>query len=154
MERKEGLKGYVLDSSVVIKWFSQEENTDLALKIRGSFVNGDIEIVVPDLQLYEISNALRYNKSIKKSGVNDAIKSLIEIGIKIIVPTEDIMKIAIDIAYEHDMTIYDAYFIALAKELGFIFVTSDEKLYNKIKNLNFTKLLKELDVFYKERQNN
>ncbi len=39
MERKKGLKGYVLDSSVVIKWFSQEEHTNLALMIRDSFVN-------------------------------------------------------------------------------------------------------------------
>ena len=98
MERKEGLKGYVLDSSVVIKWFSQEEYTDLALKIRDNFVNGNVEIVVPDLLLYEISNALRYNKNIKKSEVNGAIKSLIEIGIKIIVPTEDVMMTAISIA--------------------------------------------------------
>ena len=154
MERKESLKGYVLDSSVVIKWFSQEEYTDLALKIRDNFVNGNIEIVAPDLQLYEISNALRYNKNIKKSEVSNAIKSLIELGIRIIVPTEDIMNIAIDIAYEHDLTIYDSYFIALAKELDFIFITSDKKLYNKIKNLGFTKLLNDLDDSVEEKQNN
>jgi len=150
MERKEGLKGYVLDSSVVIKWFSQEEYTDLALKIRDNFVNGNVEIVVPDLLLYEISNALRYNKNIKKSEVNGAIKSLIEIGIKIIVPTEDVMMTAISIAYTHDLTVYDAYFIALAKELDFIFVTADERLYNKLKELKFAKLLNWLKNFNEE----
>ena len=56
MERKESVKGnYVIDSSVIVKWFSKEEYTDLALKIRKSFVDGNIEIVVPDLQLYENS---------------------------------------------------------------------------------------------------
>ena len=93
MERKESLKGnYVIDSSVVIKWFSKEEDTDLALKIRKSFADGSIEIVVPDLQLYEIANALRYNKNLEKSEVDNAVKSLIEIGIKIVVPTKAVMK--------------------------------------------------------------
>ena len=54
------------------------------------------------------------------------------------------MKTAIDMAYDYDLTIYDSYFIALAKDLNFMFVTADEKLYKKIKNLRFVKLLKDL----------
>ena len=145
METKEDLnKYYVLDSSVVIKWFSNEDYTETALELRDKFVEGDIEIVVPDLQIYEIANALRYNKQIKKSGVENAVKSLIEIGIKIISPKSEVMKTAIDMAYDYDLTIYDSYFIALAKDLNFMFVTADEKLYKKIKNLRFVKLLKDL----------
>ena len=145
MERKESVKGnYVIDSSVIIKWFSKEEYTDLALKIRKSFVDGNIEIVVPDLQLYEIANALRYNKNLGKSEVDNAVKSLIEIGIKIVVPTKAVMKTAINIAYDNELTVYDAYFVALAQELGFTFVTADKKLYKKIDRLNFVKLLKDL----------
>ncbi len=146
METEEELnKYYVLDSSVVIKWFSKEEYTDIALELRDKFVNGDIEIVVPDLQIYEIANALRYNKYIQKSEVDNAVKSLVEIGIKVISPKREVMKIAIDIAYDYNLTIYDSYFIALAKELGFIFVTADEQLYKKIKSLNFVKLLKNIE---------
>ena len=145
MERKESVKGnYVIDSSVIIKWFSKEEYTDLALKIRKSFVDGNIEIVVPDLQLYEIANALRYNKNLGKSEVDNAVKSLIEIGIKIVVPTKAVMKTAINIAYDNELSIYDAYFVALAQELGFTFITADKKLYKKIDKLNFVKLLKDL----------
>lgn len=55
----------VPDSSVVIKWFSDEDATDKALAIREGYINGKIEIVVPDLLLYEIANALRYNKSLE-----------------------------------------------------------------------------------------
>ena len=53
MERKKSelIGGYVLDSSVVIKWFSEEENTDLALKFREDFLTGNVDITVPDLQL-------------------------------------------------------------------------------------------------------
>ncbi|MDD1745106.1 MAG: type II toxin-antitoxin system VapC family toxin [Candidatus Methanoperedens sp.] len=45
---------FVLDASVVIKWFSEEEYTDRALKLRDDFFKGDIELVVPDLILYEV----------------------------------------------------------------------------------------------------
>ncbi len=144
MERKELKGSYVLDSSVVIKWFSQEEYTELALGIRDSFVEGYSEIVVPDLQLYEIANALRYNKNLKLPEVDDAVKSLIDVGIKIVVPTKEVMETALSIAYEFDLTVYDAYFIALAKELDFVCVTADKKLYDKIKKMKFVQFLSEL----------
>lgn len=55
-----------------------------------------------------------------------------------------VIESAVNIAYQCDITIYDAYFAALAKELKFKFVTADEKLYNKIKKLDFVKLLKDI----------
>ena len=69
MERKKSelIGRYVLDSSVAIKWFSEEDDTDLALKFREGFLKGDIDIVVPDLQLYEIANALRFNKKLNST---------------------------------------------------------------------------------------
>lgn len=146
MERKKSelIGSYVLDSSVVIKWFSEEEDTDLALKFREGFLKGDIDIIIPDLQLYEIANALRFNKKLNSKDVVNAVDSLIDIGINIVVPTKDVISSAIDIAFQIDITFYDAYFIALAKELDYNFVTADESLFKKIKELKFTKLLKNL----------
>ncbi|HIE31247.1 MAG TPA: PIN domain-containing protein [Methanosarcinales archaeon] len=48
---------YVLDASVVIKWFSEEEYTDIALKLRDDFFRGYTELVIPDLLLYELTYA-------------------------------------------------------------------------------------------------
>ena len=45
----------------------KEDDSDKALKLREQFIEGSIIIAVPDLQLYEIANALRYNKNIEKS---------------------------------------------------------------------------------------
>lgn len=64
----------------------------------------------------------------------------------IIVPTKDVFESAISLAFEYDTTLYDAYFIALAKELNFEFVTADEDLYSKIKKLEFVKLLKNIYI--------
>ncbi len=66
MERSEKI-GCVLDSSVIIKWFSEEEETKKALELREKYINGEIVIAVPDLLVYEIANALRYDKKSKHS---------------------------------------------------------------------------------------
>ena len=146
MERKETKLGnnFVLDSSVVIKWFSQEIDTEKAVDLRENFLKGDIEITVPDLQLYEIANALRYNKKLNELDVKLAIQSLMDIGIDIIVPTIDIIASAIEFAFRFNISLYDAYFVALANELKFTLITADEKLYRNIKELKFVKLIEDL----------
>jgi len=49
----------VLDASVVLKWFVNEEDSDKAVRLRKQYYLGEREIVVPDLLLFEVSNALR-----------------------------------------------------------------------------------------------
>jgi len=137
---------FILDSSVVIKWFSEEEDTATALEFREGYIQGELEIVTPDLLLYEIANALRYNKNVNENDVKEAVDSLIKLGINIVVPTKDIMDSAISLAFKFDITLYDAYFLALAKELNFICVTADKKLYAKVKELVFVKLLEDFSV--------
>ena len=104
MERKKSdlIGSYVLDSSVIIKWFSEEENTDLALMFREGFLEGNVDIIVPDLQIYEIANALRFNKKLTSADVANAVNSLIDIGINIVVPTKDVISSAIGIAFQFD----------------------------------------------------
>ncbi len=144
MERSKIEGDFVLDSSVIIKWFSEEENTGTALELRKSYIEGNANIACPDLIAYEIANALRYNHNLSEADVKNSLNSLMSMGISIIVPTKIVIESAIEIAYQYDITIYDAYFVALAKEIQFKHITADEKLYNKIKKLNFVKLLKDL----------
>jgi len=135
---------FVLDASVVIKWFSEEEYTDVALKLRDDFSKGDIELVVPDLMLYEVSNALRYNPDFDETDVADAVGTLFDIGISIIVPNREVINSALNLAYEHKITVYDAYYVALAKEINFKLITADRKLYLKIKDLKYAKYIDEI----------
>ena len=144
MERDEKLSGdFVLDSSVIVKWFCEEEYTHLAIKFRDGYAKGDVDIALPDLVIYEISNALRYNKKLTQEDVINSVNSIIDLGIDIIVPTKKVIESAIYLAFECDITLYDAYFVGLAKELGFEFVTADEDFYKKIRNLKFVRLLKD-----------
>ena len=144
MERHKIEGNFVLDTSVLIKWFSNEEDTDIAVELRDNYVKGNANITCPDLVVYELINALRYNKALTEKDVKDSINSLLSIGINIIVPTRQVVESAIAIAFQHEITVYDAYFVALAKELNFTYITADEKLYSKIKKLSFVKFLKNI----------
>ncbi len=145
MERSK-IKACVLDASVIIKWFSEENDSNIAISIREKFVEGEIIITVPDLILYEIANALKYNSNFNEYDVKSAIDSLFELGIDILAPTENILKNAVDTAFELNATLYDSYYIALARELNFVFVTADIKFYNKIKDkIDFVILLKNFE---------
>lgn len=130
---------YVLDASVIIKWFSEEEYTDTAIEIRNKFFKGTYELAAPDLILYEVSNALRFNPKFDEEDVIEAVNSLFDMGINIIVPTPRVVKSSITMAFKYNITIYDAFYAALAGEIGFTFVTADSKLYQKIKDLKFVR---------------
>ena len=138
------LSKVVLDSSVVIKWFCNEEGTDKALEIRKKYIKGENEIAVPDLILYEIANALRYNKLIDEQDVKEAVDSLNKLAIEIVVPTKEVMDLAISYAKKYDISVYDACFLSLADLLRFTCVTADEKLYRKVEELDFVVLLRNI----------
>jgi predicted nucleic acid-binding protein len=132
----------VLDASAVIKWFSEEDDSDKAIELRKRFVEGEILLVVPDLLIYEITNALRYNKRLGIEDVKDAVESIFDLEIDIVVPTKDVVFNAIEIALDCDITTYDATYVALAEDLGAVLITSDKKLARACKK-KFVKVLKD-----------
>lgn len=135
---------YVLDASVILKWFLEEEYSEVALEFRNKFISGNYNLALPDLIIYETANALRYERAFSPNTAFEAVTSLIDLGIDIIVPTPGLVKLALGIAYEKKVTAYDAIYIALAHELRYDFVTADEKLYRKVRDFRSTKLLNEI----------
>jgi predicted nucleic acid-binding protein len=119
---------FVVDTSVVIKWFSEEEQTDAALRVRRSHLDDAIDVFVPDLLLYELSNALRYNPNFDANDVRAAVESIFAVNFEIVVPAPELLANALETAHETDLTVYDATYVALAKALGSTFVTADEEI--------------------------
>jgi predicted nucleic acid-binding protein len=138
----------VLDTYVILKWFLEEKHSCIVVKIREDFYKEIHEIVEPDLLLYEFTNFLRYNPIYTVEDVEKAINSLIEIDFDIVLPTVKILKDSANTAKKYDITVYDAVFISLAKLIGAIFVTADKKLYEKIKELKFVKLVTEFNLVF------
>ena len=135
---------YVLDASVVIKWFVEEEGTPIARKILDGHLKGLYTIVAPDLLIYEVSNVLRHNSSFPHRVTRHCIASLFDLGLDIVAPLVDVVLPAIKLAYDKNVTFYDSIYVALAHELGLHYVTADRKLHNKIQPFPRTFLLNDL----------
>ena len=131
----------ILDASVVVKWFSEEEYTEKALEIRERIRMGEERIIVPDLLLYELANALKYNPSFDVNDVSDALTSIFDMEMDIITPMPDIINSAVTLAFGYNITVYDAFYIALAKDLELTFITADRRLYERVSDLDFVKFI-------------
>lgn len=121
----------VSDASIVVKWFIDEEYSDRALKLRDMHVNGEIQIVAPELLPFEVLNALRYSGLFTVKEVKMAANSLLSYGIELY-PLREFVEETIEIALSKDITVYDAAYLALARKLKTVFYTADEDLIEKI----------------------
>ena len=52
-----------------------------------------------------------------------------------------IINSAVTLAFEHSLTVYDAFYIALAKEIELTFVTADRRLCERVRGMNFVKFI-------------
>ena len=87
---------------------------------------------------------MRYNKALSKDDVQEAVDSLTKLGIIIAVPTSEIINTAISLAFQYNVTFYDAYFLSLAEAIQFVLVTADEEFYKKVKERGSITFLKNL----------
>ena len=131
----------IADASVVYKWYVTENETREALDLLEDFNTGIEKLAVPDLILYELANALRYSRKLNAKDVESALENFTSLGIEIITPSEALLKEAVRLAITHEVTVYDAVYVALAKSLGCELITADKKLQHKTPSLRFVKML-------------
>jgi predicted nucleic acid-binding protein len=140
------MRGFVLDTSIILKWFSEsgESDVDQALQLRESMLEGSVFFIVPDLLFYELANALRHNPKFSTKDVEQAVRSVFEMGLEVKSVNEEVMREAISLAFKHDVTVYDAYFLALSKREGKPFITADYRFMGRVKG--FREIIKLSDI--------
>ena len=139
----------ILDASVVAKWFLNEEDTETALKIREEYVDGNIDIEIPDLLIYEIANLMRYKK-MGENEIKEVIDSIFSMDFLIITPTLSLMQLSSHIAISHDITVYDAVYVALGEYFGAPLITADRKLYEKTSGDYKVVILSEFEEYMRD----
>jgi predicted nucleic acid-binding protein len=122
------MNAFVIDSSVVVKWFSRESDTPAALTLRDALYRGECRILAPDLLLYELANALRFHPRFSQDDASAAVASVQDLGIEFAAPDPDLLRRAVDLAFRLKTTVYDACFLAMADLRGVPLVSADEKL--------------------------
>lgn len=137
----------VLDTSVVLKWIRQQEIlANRALGLLQGYLDGWSQISVPALLGYEVANVLRYKADLTTEQVETAIQALFDLELDWIPPSPGVMRRAVVIAREHDTSVYDATFAALAESIEATFVTADERLVRQLRSLSHVTFLGELEV--------
>jgi predicted nucleic acid-binding protein len=128
MERR---REVVLDSSVVVKWFSNETKTDAALTLRDSYVQGSLELTVSEVLIAEVANALRYKPDYDVEKWRTALTQLFNLRMKVAQLAQDLAARAGEIAYDGKVTFYDALPVAIAEHKKTVCVTADEETQYK-----------------------
>jgi len=119
----------VLDASAIAKWFLIEKETDYMKRIRNEIANKKLEAHVPDLIFIELANVLRCS-NLSENDVKLGIKAAMQIGL-VLHRFEELIYDAIKIAFENDITIYDALYVSLSNSLEAPLITYDEILLKK-----------------------
>jgi predicted nucleic acid-binding protein len=126
---------YVLDASVGIKLFIDEEFSDKVQRLFSSLAEDpEAEIYVPDLYYIECANILlkytrRFRRPIEDSLAD--IRDLNDLTLKV-TSTAELMEDALMLAAEKDLTAYDACYAVLAQKIGIPLVTADSPLTKAI----------------------
>ncbi|MDI6891931.1 MAG: type II toxin-antitoxin system VapC family toxin [Actinomycetota bacterium] len=132
----------VLDSSVILKWvIPDESDAEETLSYLRLHATGAETIAVPFLLFYEVANVLGTKPQLASSEGKKALDAILNLGLSQHASADsDYLKI-IDYVKKYRISGYDAAYITLAENLGCDFVTADEKLAARVKDLAFVKLL-------------
>jgi len=118
----------VVDASVVVKWFLEEEGSDRALVLRDDFVAEDVKVHAPEILPFEVLNALRGSAAYPLERALQAQLALEQAGFQIYRFEGDLARRTVHLAYERRLTVYDAAYLALARHLSIQLVTADDSL--------------------------
>ena len=125
-------KQIVVDSSVAVKWFNtkDEDNLDQADKLLKELEEEKIEIFMPEISKYEITNALLYKK-LSLSLIETSLSTIYSMQVKF-VPLDNVLAAqTVEIAFKNKITFYDACFLSLAKKIKGELVTDNIKHQRK-----------------------
>ena len=125
----------VVDASVAVKWFLQDEDlTSQSLKVLDDL---DADRVAPIASSHfgaEVSNAIRNALRpgrLTSESARTSLTTLLALSIET-VPSSDLIAAAFEAALRFDCAMYDALYLALAEQIGCPFVHADRRLHNTL----------------------
>ncbi len=124
---------YIVDSSVIVKWLNttDEEDIDAANNLLTDAVDGKIELLTPELAKYEIGNVLLKRKQLTPNQAYISLTTAYALPITFVTESEDLARESFSLAYNNDITYYDASFLSLAKYYKATLVTENIKHQGK-----------------------
>lgn len=120
----------LVDTSVVIKWFHSEGETELreARALRQAHTDGVVDAHVLDLAVYEVGNILVRSLRWAAVDVADQLDDLLLIVGAPLAMSQPWLRDAAQLADAHGLSFYDACWAAAAVALGVPLVSADRRL--------------------------
>ena len=125
------MKIFVPDASVILKWaigLESELDREKAIRILDAWVDNNIEIVLPELWVFEVGNFL--GKVIPNSAL-ERMETLLDFRFKTKELDKETCKSIFELMKDLSVSFYDASYHALAQRMGGVFITADDKYYQK-----------------------
>ncbi|HET7206448.1 MAG TPA: type II toxin-antitoxin system VapC family toxin [Terriglobales bacterium] len=127
----------VIDASVAMKWTFPEINEQLtseAVDLLQKYVFGALRIIVPDIFWAEVGNVL-WKGVRRERWSRDAARIAATATRSRAFPTvssSELLHDALEIAINHDRSVYDSLYLALAVQANCDLITADERLANAV----------------------
>ncbi|UCH88665.1 MAG: type II toxin-antitoxin system VapC family toxin [Thermoplasmata archaeon] len=123
----------VVDASIIVKWFIEEEYTKQALKLRDELANGNLLLIAPSLLNFEVLNALRYCGLFNKKELKELAVAIGKYGFELHNLIGNYAELTANIANTRKLSIYDASYTALAELYDIDLYSVDNKIIEKCK---------------------
>ena len=127
----------VVDTSVLVKWFKTEDE-DLTAEARALLERVErarAEVYAPALLLYEVGNILTRKSDLDDDAVAAVLAGIAASPLIVAPPEPALLARAARLARAHDLSFYDASFVALAVALDCPLVTADRTLARRAPTL-------------------
>lgn len=124
----------VIDASIATKLINlQEEGSELAIEHLKKHLEGEEEIIIPQLLFLEVANALTTKTHIHTDQIKEGIDLLYQANFSIFTVKEENVLDASLLAKKYKTSVYDMLYAVIAKEKNTYLITADERF---IKNVN------------------
>lgn len=135
-------KKTVVDSSVIIKWLSadNEQSLEQSDKLLQKARDGEIELVAPELAKYEVGNVLLKGKQLTPVQAKISLGTFYTLPITYVTDSQELAKETYLLAHNLGITYYDASFMSLAKQHDAVLVTENIKHQAKSERIKVTSI--------------
>jgi predicted nucleic acid-binding protein len=126
----------VIDSSVVAKWVLPEPDSGHARQLLSDAAGSGERLIVLDLALTEVTNAIwrqYHRRMVSLPSARVFLTSLLHLPVHL-EPSNRLVPEAFEIAARYERSIYDALFVAMARDLGLPGLTADEPLFRAVRS--------------------
>jgi predicted nucleic acid-binding protein len=121
---------FVVDASLVIKWFVPEIHADAARR----WLNASHDYMAPDLLFPEVGNVVWKKvrrRELEEREARQLVKDLAGVSVET-VGSRSLLQEAFAVALTTGTTVYDAMYLTLAVRLGTAVITGDDRLVERM----------------------